>query len=74
MALRNDSAHGRSDSGEAFLPDPNESRPRTHGNDELAERLGEACIQTATSGETAFYSDDFNRGTTEEWPFVRMRR
>lgn len=73
-APRNDSAHGRSDSGEAFLPDPNGSRSRMHGNDELAERLGEACIQAATSGETAFYSDEFNRGTTEEWPFVRMHR
>jgi hypothetical protein len=75
LAPRNDSAHGRrSDSGEAFLPDPNESRSRTHGNDELAERLGEACIQAATSGETAFYSDDFHHGTMEEWPFVRMRQ
>jgi hypothetical protein len=74
LAPRNESAHGRSDSGEAFLPDPNESRSQMHRNDELAERLGEACIQAATSGETAFYSDDFNPGTTDEWPFVRMHR
>lgn len=42
---------GRSDSGDAFIPDP-ESGP-AHTDDDLAETLAEDFVRSATTGEDA---------------------
>ncbi len=63
--------HERTDSGEAFFPDPSDMRHRSNLKDPLGEMLGEEFVQSATSGE-ASRADDLDEVTTEELggPFV----
>lgn len=42
---------GRSDNGDAFIPDPGSGPART--SDDLAEQVAESFLQSATSGEEA---------------------
>jgi hypothetical protein len=44
--------HGRSDSGDAFIPDPGEGPARV--KDDLAEELAEEFLRSATSAEGSF--------------------
>ena len=46
--------HERSDSAEAFIHDPTETRHRAQDEDPLAEMLGEDYLQAATSGESSY--------------------
>ena len=57
--------HPRSDSAEAFVPDPTETRHRAADDDPLAEMLGEDYVQAATSGESS-YADVADEVTMEE--------
>lgn len=57
--------HDRTDSAEAFVHDPTETRHRAKDQDPLAEMLGEDYVQTATSGESS-YADVADAVTTEE--------
>ena len=43
---------GRTDTADAFLPDPDEGAP-SHADDDLAETLAEDFVRSATSGEDA---------------------
>jgi hypothetical protein len=57
--------HPRTDSAEAFVPDPTETRHRAADEDPLAEMLGEDYVQAATSGEST-YADVADAVTMEE--------
>lgn len=57
--------HERTDSAEAFLHDPTETRHRGRDEDPLAEMLGEDYVQAATSGESS-YAEVADAVTMEE--------
>jgi hypothetical protein len=66
-------ARGRSDDGDAFIPDPSEGGPPV-AVDDIAETLAEEFVQSATSGEEA------GEDVRDEWvpeevggPFVETR-
>jgi hypothetical protein len=60
---------GRSDSGDAFIPDPEDGR--AHVDDDLAETLAEDFVRSATTGEDA-EDDTMDQIVPEEigGPFV----
>jgi hypothetical protein len=61
--------HGRSDSGDAFFPDPGEGR--AHTKDALAEELAEEFLSSATSGEPSLQENRDNEVTDEAGgPFI----
>ena len=61
--------HGRTDSGDAFVPDPGEGR--AHVKDALAEELAEGFLRGATSGEDSLQEARDNEITDESGgPFV----
>jgi hypothetical protein len=61
---------GRSDSGDAFIPDPEEGSP-AHSDDDLAETLAEDFLRSATTGEDS-EDDTMDQIVPEEigGPFV----
>lgn len=69
--MRRHGIRRRSDRGKAFLADPGSGPARAH--DALAERLAEAFLETATSGEQ--FEDEEHEGLnpTSEG-MKRMRR
>ena len=66
-------AVGRSDDGDAFIRDPSEGGPPLAAGD-IAERLAEEFVQSATSGEEAA-EDARDEWQTEEigGPFIETR-
>jgi hypothetical protein len=61
--------HGRTDSGDAFFPDPGEGPARTR--DALAEELAEDFLSSATSGEPSLLEARDNEVTDETGgPFI----
>ena len=61
--------HGRTDSADAFLPDPGEGPARV--KDPLAEELAESFLSSATSGEDSLQDDRDNEITDESGgPFI----
>ena len=51
LYARSSAQRGRSDDGNAFIPDPGDGP--AHAPDELAEELAQEFLQAATSGEDA---------------------